>query len=111
MSEQSTLDFAAPRAEGERLADLCLCKAEREGFDSEGAALFITGWVRRNGPTSGEDLVDAAIAHGYRGTDLRCFGGVFQGLVNRNVLRVLRSDLPRRRGHGTSGGRLYGEVL
>lgn len=108
---QLTIDFSAPRAEGERLGALCLAKVEREGFDSEGTALCITGWVRRHGPTSGEDLVDAAIAHGYRGRDLRCFGGVFQGLVNRNVLRVLRSDLPRRRGHGTSGGHLYGEVI
>lgn len=110
MSAQLTIDFDA-RAQGEQAAEACLAKAQAvANFDSEGAAKFITGWIVRNGETSGEDLVDAAIAHGYRGHDMRCFGGVFQRLLHRNLIRVIRSDLPRRRGHGTSGGRLYGLV-
>jgi hypothetical protein len=82
--------------------------AESRGFDSEGARRFIVGWVRRHGEVSGEDLVEAAQEHGFRGKDARCFGGVFVAAINRGELRVIRSDLPRKRGHGTSGGRLYG---
>lgn len=68
----------------------------------------MTDWVKEHGPTSGEDLVDFAMAHGFRGHDMRCFGGVFSSLVRQGSLVVLRSDLPRKRGHGTSGGKLYG---
>ena len=57
---------------------------------------------------SGEDLVDAALAAGAVPDDSRAFGGVFLALSRRGVIRCLRSDLPRRRGHGTSGGKLWG---
>ncbi len=63
-----------------------------------------------HGPTSGEDLVEAAKLHGYVGHDDRCFGHVFRSLVRQNKLKVIRSDLPRKRGHGTTGGKLYGGV-
>lgn len=100
-----------PREIGEACAKQCLENAEAlANFDAEGARKFIHGWVIRHGSTSGEDLVDAAMAHGYRGHDARCFGAVFSRLVRENKLMVLRSDLPRKRGHGTSGGRLYGVV-
>lgn len=108
---RSMMPSASARAVGEEAAARCLEKAERDtGFDSTGAARFILGWVVRHGATSGEDLVDAAMEHGYRGHDMRCFGGVFGALVRTRKLLVLRSDLPRKRGHGTSGGRLYGLV-
>lgn len=100
-----------PLEVGHAAAKACTEAAEqRDGFDSAGAAKFIWSWVLRNGPTSGEDLVLAAKAHGFRGKDDRCFGGVFIGLVNAKKLMVLRSDLPRKRGRGTSGARLYGVV-
>lgn len=107
---QLAIDFA-PRALGEQAAEACLRKAEDVArFDSEGAAKFITGWIVRHGNTSGEDLVDAAVDHGFHVHDRRAFGGVFKRLLGSNTIRVLRSDLPRRNGHGTSGGRLYGLV-
>lgn len=107
--DQLAIDFDAARAQGEQAAEACLAKAQAvASFDSEGAARFITGWIVRNGETSGEDLVDAAVAHGYHVHDRRAFGGVFKRLLGSNTIRVLRSDLPRKRGHGTSGGRLYG---
>lgn len=106
MTHQLAINFS--RTLGEEAATRCLSKAEASGFDSEGAGRFIHGWVVRHGPTSGEDLVDAAMAHGYRGHDARCFGPIFRRLLNKKMLLVLRSDLPRKRGHGTSGGRLYG---
>ena len=91
------------------LAERCEDKARRvAGFDAEGARRFIVSWVRRHGPTSGEDLVQIAQDHGYRGHDARCFGGLFRAAVNRGELLVIRSDLPRRNGHGCSVGRLYG---
>lgn len=108
MSLQLSIDFS-PRQAGQEAADRCLAKAERvSNFDSSGAAKFITGWIVRHGPTSGEDLVDAAMEHGYRGHDMRCYGGVFKRLVGAGALKVIRSDLPRKRGHNTSGGKLYG---
>lgn len=111
MNQQLSIDFTAARAAGEEAARQCLEKAERDvDFDSAGAAKFIHGWVVRHGSTSGEDLVDAAIEHGFRVHDMRAYGGVFGALVRGGKLMILRSDLPRRRGHGTSGGRLYGLV-
>jgi hypothetical protein len=56
---------------------------------------------------SGEDLVDAAIVAGACAPDARAFGSVFLSLSKRGLIRCVRSDLPRRRGHGTSGGKLW----
>ncbi len=95
---------------GRAIAQATLAAAEAKGFDSQGAARFILGWLDRFGDVSGEDLVEAAKAHGFRGKDDRCFGGVFIGLQNRGQIECIRSDLPRKRGHGTSGGRLYRRV-
>lgn len=100
----------APREAGRQAAGACLDAAERRGLDAEGAKRFIVARVLEAGPTSGEDLVDAAIGAGFRCKDARAFGGIFQSLIAAGLLTVLRSDLPRKRGHGTSGGRLYGVV-
>ncbi len=101
----------AARSAGTTAGNHCLAKAEDVAkFDADGAAKFIVAWVRRYGPTSGESLVAAAIEHGYRAHDGRAFGPVFQRLIKANELKVLRSDLARAKGHGTSGGRLYGVV-
>ena len=35
-------------------------------------------------------------------------GTPMRDLVLQGELRIIRSDLPRKRGHGTSGGKLYG---
>lgn len=97
------------RAIGEAAAEACVEKAERVvGFDADGAGKFIVGWITRYGPTSGESLVRAATEHGFRPHDGRAFGSVFKKLLAAEKIKVLRSDLPRERGHGTSGGRLYG---
>lgn len=39
---------------------------------------------------------------------MNAFGAAFQKLRTDHHAPILRSDLPRRRGHATSGGRLYG---
>lgn len=100
-----------PRAKGERLGQACHQKAEAGGWDSEGAARFILGRLRAYGPTSGEDLTDAAIAHGYRPHDGRAFGGVFSRLARTSQIRkVTGAVCLRRKGHGTAGGVVWEAV-
>lgn len=105
---QLALDLTHARAAGLEAAQRCLDASERAGFDSQGARRFIVSWIRRHGEVSGEDAVEAAKAHGFRGKDDRCFGPVFLAALRANDVYVIRSDLPRKRGHGTSGGKLYG---
>lgn len=104
----------AARSAGEDAGEKCLAKAEDVAkFSAREAALFIHSWVVRYGPTPGEQLVKAAREHGHAPHDDRAFGPVFPMLlrgVDGKRLKVLRSDLPRERGHGTSGGKLYGVV-
>lgn len=97
------------REAGRQAGEAALAKARRVAdFDAEGAGKFIAGWLCRHGPTSGEELVARATEHGYRAHDLRAMGPVFARLLRQGRIVVLRSDLPRARGHGTSGGKLYG---
>lgn len=101
-----------PRALGAELGEKCLERAERvAGFDREGARKFVLSQLVRFGQMSGEDLVDAATEHGFRAPDARAFGPIFSKLLRDKQIRVIRSDLPRKRGNGTSGGRLYGLAL
>ena len=57
---------------------------------------------------SGEELTELARNHGAVCRDGRAFGSVFKSLSKRGLIRCIRSDLPRKRGHGTSGGKLWG---
>lgn len=54
----------------------------------------------------GEELVDAAIAAGACPPDARAFGGVFQALSRRGVIRCVSYCL-RRKGNSTAGGRVW----
>lgn len=104
----------AARAAGAAAGEACAAKAaEVAKFDTTAAARFMHSWVVRFGPTSGEQLVKVAREHGHAPHDDRAFGPVFVKLqrgVDGKRLKVLRSDLPRERGHGTSGGKLWGLV-
>ena len=104
---QMTIDDAI--AAGDAAIRRSAARAERDipGF-SRRAASYMAAYLTAHGPTSGEDLVDAAIAAGYAPADGRAFGAALRALLRDHDVRVLRSDLPRRRGHGTTGGRLYG---
>lgn len=104
---------ATPREIGKREGAKSLRAAVANGFDSDGARRFIVSWVRRHGPTSGENLTDAAKGHGFNpgiyGRDDRAFGPVFAAALREpDGLVVIRSDLIRAKGRGTSGGKLYG---
>jgi hypothetical protein len=100
-------------AKGEQGMQACADKAESLGFSTEAARAFVINWLAEYGPTAGEDLVEAAEKTGrtdLRGHDQRCWGAVFGKLSKTNRIRCLRSDLPRKRGHGTSGGKLWALV-
>lgn len=101
-------------AAGRQAASACLDKAQRAApYFADKAKAAILAHLAANGPTSGEDLTDACKAAGIvPSNDDRAFGGVFLGLSNpRNPkIQCLRSDLPRKHGHGTSGGKLWSLV-
>ena len=102
------MSFETAREAGEQAAALCLDRARRADPEfPEKAADAILRHLKAVIRASGEDLVDIAIAHGARPRDMRAFGGIFQRLVREHSIRCIRSDLPRRRGHGCSGCRLY----
>lgn len=62
--------------------------------------------LEASGPTPGEFLVEIARAYAPC-RDGRAFGAIFKSLAKRGLIVCLRSDLPRTRGNGTSGGRLW----
>ena len=108
MTQQMTLDWA--RSQGELGMRRAESSADRRtpGFAAR-VASYMAALLTARGPMSGEDLVDAAKAAGFPGTgDDRCFGAAFTRLRLEHGAPILRSDLLRRRGHATSGGRLYG---
>ena len=107
MTEQLRLDWS--RAAGERGMRRAERRAEREtapGFSDRVAAYMYAILVAR-GPQSGEHLVDAAREAGLVPGDARCCGRAFQVLLTIGAEIVPGVDVPRRRGHGTAGGRLY----
>lgn len=101
--------FYAAQIEGQQGMALSLERAERHQPDfASTAKAAILSHLEAVGQASGEDLVDVAIAHGAVPPDARAFGGIFQSLSRAKQIVCLRSDLPRKRGHGTSGGKLWG---
>lgn len=94
------------REQGHQAAQACADKAERQGFDTEGARRFILSWLARHGDMSGEALTDAAKEHGFRPHDDRAFGAVFGPLSRRGLIRCV-GFCERERGHGTAGGRIW----
>lgn len=55
---------------------------------------------------SGEELVDACQARGLVPHDSRAFGAVFGTLARRGLIEAV-GYAPRRKGHGTSGARMW----
>lgn len=118
MLEQLNIDFAAVRAcssmeqakeQGATAMQACTDKAKSLGFSTDAARAFVLHWLAEYGPTSGEDLVEAAqrtTRSDLQAHDMRAWGGVFAALSGKRI-HCLRSDLPRKRGHGTSGGKLW----
>ena len=110
---QLTIDHAIAREAGRDAAMRSLDKAQRA--DNTFADRAKSAILKRleDGPCSGEVLTELCKANGIRPVkDDRAFGGVFMSLANEKnpQIRCIRSDLPRMRGHGTSGGKLWALV-
>ena len=100
-------------AEKRRLLKALEARTARLSADfRERASAYILAYLEAHGPTSGEELTDnckqAAIIPP-QGMDDRAFGPVYQRLAQANQIRVCGSTT-RRRGHGTSGGRVWSRV-
>lgn len=73
----------------------------------EAACAHVRAYLTQHGTSSGEMLVDSCKLAGIRSDEDRHFGAVFRRLLNAKQIRCTRSDVPRARGHGSSGGKLY----
>lgn len=72
---------------------------------------FIVDYVSKQpGPVPGESVTLACRRAGIASHDDRAFGPVYAKAIKNGDIRVVGS-CPRVRGHGTSGGRLYGPGL
>ncbi|QIL73711.1 hypothetical protein G7048_22680 [Diaphorobacter sp. HDW4B] len=61
----------------------------------------------RDARVRGEDLVNSAKFAGIRPAEDRAFGPVFQKAIREGLIEPV-GFAPRTKGHGTSGGRVYG---
>lgn len=103
---QMQLDFA--RSLGERALRRAESNAERrEPRFSERAAAYMYSRLVAAGPQSGESLTDACVEAGFDVAETRAYGAAFRLLVDRMGARVV-GHCPRRKGHGSSGGKVYG---
>lgn len=101
-------DVAAARAEGLAAAAGAQFSAEQDDplFGARALA-FIVKHVREKGAVAGESITMAATASGIRPKKGdRAFGAIYAKALRKGYIRV-HSYVPRLRGHGTSGGKLY----
>lgn len=76
-----------------------------EKFGQE-AARFVVSYLRVHGATAGEDLTDACKRVGIVPHDDRAFGPVYMRLSRAGLIEKA-GYVPRRKGHGTSGGSVW----
>ncbi len=102
--------FAAARARetGLEAGQACMDKAARTaGFDAVAArAEILTVLVKAGRPMSGEQLVDHCQSVGLVPHDARAFGPVFGSLARKGLIESV-GFAARRKGHGTSGARMW----
>lgn len=111
MNGQLTMTFTARARTARRLGDEagnhCADKAEQGDPEFRAKALeFIVAFIRQQGQATGESATLAAVLAGIRPHDQRAFGPVYQTAIKRNLIRVI-GYVPRVRGHGSAGGKLY----
>lgn len=98
---------ARERAAGHQAAAACTAKAERvAGFDTAAARAAVLELLADGVARSGEQLVDHCLRLGIVPHDARAFGSVF-GTLARNGLIEAVGFAARRKGHGTSGARMW----
>jgi len=108
---QLAINFASRAQFARRLGDeagnRCADKAEAADPAFRQRALdFIVGYVRQQGEARGEDATNAAILAGIKPDDARAFGPVYKAAIKQGLIRVV-GYVPRVRGHGSMGGKLY----
>lgn len=72
----------------------------------EKAFTFIVAHVRDNGPVPGESATLAAVKAGINPPDARAFGPIYAKALRQGLIHVV-GYVPRVRGHGSAGGKLY----
>ena len=85
-------------------------KAVSQGFVTSIAKNFVIGYLRSNGPSWSEAIVEAAGETGYQSLtarDGRAWGAVFSGLSRKGLIRCVRADGIRKHGNGTAGARQW----
>lgn len=120
MPEQLAMNFAAPshaqrvataRKLGEERGVHCRNKADVVCPDfAERALNFIAEYARKQATFTGEDATNAAKMSGIRPHDDRAFGPVYAKALRENIIRVV-GFVPRVKGHGSAGGKLYARVV
>ena len=108
MTQQMTLDWARQQGDAGILRAQVRAENAAPDFTRRACAYALT-LIATRGPMSGEDIVDACRAAGYCPPDDRAFGAVFK-LALREGARVV-GLASRRKGHGSSGGKVYGVAL
>lgn len=100
--------FGFVRAAGQIAGEHCQHKADQFCPDfSDRAFAFIASFARAaRKPFSGEQLTDAMKNCGIRPHDDRAFGPVFARAIRAGLIKTI-GFVPRKKGHGTAGGRLY----
>ncbi len=99
--------IAQAREVGQQQMALALDRAERKD-PSFGQLMqeFILQYLRANGPTSGEIITNAAKRSGIVPANDKAFGGPYNALQRRGLIMV-DGILPRFKGHGSSGAKLW----
>jgi hypothetical protein len=111
VNQQLSIDFAprvrAARKIGEERANRCRNKADEvcPGF-GERALNFIADYAKQHDRFSGEHCTFAMKAAGIKAHDDRATGSVYAKAIRMGLIHVV-GYVPRVRGNGTAGGRLY----
>lgn len=99
------LDWAEKRDEAMAQVEATAVRVDPQ-FPSK-AAVFILGYLKEHGPTSGEILTLECKKAGIIPHDDRAFGPVYYRLAKANQIERVGTCI-RKRGHGTRGGSIWG---
>ena len=108
---QASIDFATRAAFSRKLGteagNAAADKAEQDDPTFKERALeFIVGYIKQQGEATGESATLAAVLAGISPKDQRAFGPVYAKAIRQGLIRVI-GYVPRVRGHGSMGGKLY----
>ncbi|MNX95386.1 hypothetical protein D3C86_1276580 [compost metagenome] len=107
MDEVADSMVATARAAGLAAGQRSVERAEDEcpGF-GEQALTFIVDHIRQKGRVSGESVTLSAVKAGIRPPDQRAFGPIYAKALRHGLIHVV-GYVPRIRGNGSAGGKLY----